>query len=158
MNCQIYDTAGQEIYNSLSARYYKRANAILLVYDISQKKTFEKIKNYYVKEIKNNCDENVIILLIANKADLENEREVTTEEGINLAKEQNYEYKESSCLQNKNVAGAFEYLVETWNFRKQTKKEQNPSAPNKSMVRQNSRIELAPNKGQDKKEKKGCCS
>ena len=89
---------------------------------------------------------------------MEEKRQVTTEEGINLAKDQNYEYKESSCLQNRNVAGAFEYLVETWNFRNQTKKEQNPSAPNKSMVRQNSRIELAPNKGQDKKEKKGCCS
>ena len=56
------------------------------------------------------------------------------------------------------MAGAFEYLVETWNFRNQTKKEQNSSAPNKSMVRQNSRIELAPNKGLDKKEKRGCCS
>lgn len=86
---------------------------------------------------------------------MEREREVTTEEGINLAKNENYEYKESSCLQNKNVAGCFEYLVETWNFRNQTKKEQNE---NKGMVRQNSRIVLTPNKEPDKKEKRGCCS
>ena len=88
---------------------------------------------------------------------MEKKRQVKIEEGINLAKDHNYEFKESSCLQNRNVAGAFEYLVETWNFRNQTKKEQNPSAPNKSMVRQNSRIVLDSNKEPDKKEKKGCC-
>ena len=80
VNCHIYDTAGQERFNSISVNYYKKADAILLVYDISQRTTFEKIQNFYVKSIKDNCKEDVIILLIGNKADLEEKRQVKCDE------------------------------------------------------------------------------
>ena len=115
VNCYIYDTAGQERYESLSRSYFKRADAVLLVYDISDKKSFEKIKDYYIKAIKENCKKEIIILLLGNKADKENEREVSIQKGVDLALKENYEFKESSCLQNKNVAGAFESLIERWN-------------------------------------------
>ena len=52
---------------------------------------------------------------MGNKTDLEDKRQVTKEEGIQLAVEEHYEFKESSCVQNSNVAGAFEALVERWN-------------------------------------------
>lgn len=116
VHCYIYDTAGQERYDSLSRSYFKRADAVLLVYDISDKKSFEKIKNYYVNAIKENCKKGVCILLLGNKADKENERQVTIQEGVDLALKEKYEFVESSCLQNKNVAGAFESLVERWNI------------------------------------------
>ena len=116
INCMIYDTAGQERYNALTETYYKKADAVLLVYDISEKKTFDKIKNYYAQKIKDCCNKDIPILLLGNKTDLENKRQVTYEEGINLALKENYEFKESSCLQNMNVAGAFENLIERWNF------------------------------------------
>ena len=54
INCQIYDTAGQEQYFSITKSYFKKADAALLVYDISNKDSFEKIKNDYVKAIKEN--------------------------------------------------------------------------------------------------------
>ena len=116
VNCSIYDTAGQERYESLSRSYFKRADAVLLVYDISDKKSFKRIKDYYIKAIKENCKKDITILLLGNKADKENEREVSIQKGVDLALKENYEFKESSCLQNKNVAGAFESLIERWNY------------------------------------------
>ena len=116
INCMVYDTAGQERFNSLNLTYYKKADAILLVYDISDKRSFDRIKNYYAQEIKDCCKKDIPILLLGNKTDKENNRQVTYEEGIALALQENYEFKESSCLQNINVAGAFENLIERWNF------------------------------------------
>ena len=116
INCMIYDTAGQERFDALNITYYKKANAVLLVYDISEKSSFEKIKSFYVPKIKENCTKNIPILLLGNKTDMENERQVTFEEGFALASEEDYEFKEASCLDNINVAGAFENLMERWNF------------------------------------------
>ena len=116
INCMILDTAGQERFDSLNLTYYKKADAVLLVYDISQKSSFEKIKKYYVEQIKENCNEDIPVLLLGNKIDKIDERQVSYEEGIDLALKENYEFKESSCLQNMNVAGAFENLIERWNF------------------------------------------
>ena len=116
INCLIYDTCGQERYHSINESYYRNADVALLVYDISQRDSFMKLKEYYVPKIKDYCKENIIISLLGNKADLEERREVTTEEGVELALQEKYDFKESSCLHNKNVAGAFEELVERWNF------------------------------------------
>ena len=90
---------------------------MLLVYDITNIKSFKSIKDYYIPKIKENCKNDVIIILLGNKADLEKERKVACKEGIKLALKEKYEFKESSCLQNKNVSGAFESLIEEWNFR-----------------------------------------
>ena len=116
LNCMILDTAGQERFDALNTSYYRKADAILLVYDISNKKSFNKIKKYYINKIKENCIKDIPVLLLGNKTDKEDKREVTYEEGIALALEENYEFNESSCLKNKNVAGAFETLIERWNF------------------------------------------
>ena len=116
INCMILDTAGQERFDSLSLSYYKRADAILLVYDISSKSSFDRIRKYHVQKIKENCKKDIPILLLGNKTDKENKRQVSCEEGMALALEENYEFKESSCLKNINVAGAFESLIERWNF------------------------------------------
>ena len=118
INCFIYDTCGQERYNSINLTYYKKADAVLLVYDISNIKSFKKISDFYVDKIKECCKENIPILLLGNKTDLENKRQVTKEMGIELALKEKYEFKESSCIENKNVAGAFESLVENWNFKR----------------------------------------
>jgi small GTP-binding protein len=117
INCYLLDTAGQERFEALNSQYYKRADAVLLVYDITNKKSFDKLKEYYVDQIKNNCKEDIIIELLGNKSDLENQRQVSIDEGINLAMEHNYEFLESSCLQNTNVTDAFLSLIERWNFK-----------------------------------------
>lgn len=116
VNCLIYDTCGQEKYFSINESYYKKADAVLVVYDISQKDSFEKIKEYYCENIKIFCKKNVPILLLGNKTDREAFREVPTEKGIELAQKENYKFKETSCLKNENVADAFEALIEMWNI------------------------------------------
>ena len=123
INCQIYDTAGQERYTAIIESYYKKADAALLVYDISNKDSFDIIKNYYIEAINENCKKDIPIILLGNKADLENEREISKEEGMLLAKQEDYEFDECSCLKNINVASAFETLLERWNFERHKEKE-----------------------------------
>ena len=132
VNCYIYDTCGQERYNSLNESYYKRANAVLLVYSIANIKSFEKVKKYYVPKIAECCQENIPILLLGNKSDLEDKRQVSMADGANLALQEKYEFLESSCLLNTNVAGAFETLVETWNFQNNEVEKKNLNEPKSS--------------------------
>ena len=115
VNVQTYDTAGQEKFNSLNENYYKRADCCLLVYDITNKKSFEQIKDYYNKSIKEKCKENIKVILLGNKTDLEEKRVILPEEGATLALENNYLFMETSCLKNTFVADAFETLIELTN-------------------------------------------
>ena len=167
-NCMIYDTAGQERFDSLNFTYFKKADAILLVYDISDRNSFEKIKNVYVQEIKDRCKENIPILLLGNKTDKEDQRQISYEEGIELALEEDYEFQESSCIKNINVAGAFEVLIERWNFEYhrnhgQIKKKNSDdklkksltSRSKKEMKRINSERNISTPKLDKKKENKG---
>ena len=117
----IYDTCGQERFNSINESYYKKADAILLVYDISVRKSFDVIKEYYCPNIKKLCKKDIPIMLLGNKADKKNLREIKTEEGIKLAVQEHYRFKETSCLKNENVADAFEALIEMWNIESQKK-------------------------------------
>ena len=83
---QIWDTAGQEKYRSLAKIFYQSAAVAVLVYDITLKKSFEQIKEYWVKEIKENATEDIIIAIAANKSDDYLNQEVTIDEGKELAK------------------------------------------------------------------------
>ena len=115
INVHIWDTCGQERFNSIWEKYYKQADGILLVFDISNKESFNKIKNFYVQKIKDNCKINIPIILLGNKTDLDEQRQVSPEEAINLAINEEYIYKETSCALNENVADAFETIIEMWN-------------------------------------------
>lgn len=77
---QIWDTAGQERFRSITNAYYKGAKGALLVYDVTRRETFENISKW-VPELKQTGDKDVTIILVGNKSDLENERQVSTEEG-----------------------------------------------------------------------------
>ena len=109
------DTAGQERFKSINTSYYRKADCCLLVYDISDKYSFDQLKDYFIETIKEKCKKNIQIILLGNKTDLEDKRQVSTEEGANLALVNNYIFLETSCLKNKNVADAFETLIEITN-------------------------------------------
>ena len=115
MNCFVYDTCGQERYRAINSQYFRKANAILLLYDITSKKSFDEVKDYYSKEIRERCNKNIPVVLIGNKLDKEDEREVSQDEAISLAKKERYDFRETSCKTNKNVANALEALIELWN-------------------------------------------
>ena len=112
MNVLIADTAGQEQLKALSNQYYQKADGILLVYDITNQASFDEIKNYYSKQIKDRCKFGVKVLLLGNKTDLEDERKISLEMGVNYAVDNKFLFMETSCLKNENVAGGFETLIE----------------------------------------------
>ena len=109
---QIWDTAGQERYKTIAKSYIKGANGILLVYDVTQRTSFEGIKNW-VKQIKDQVSSRVSVVLVGNKIDLVDKREVKTEEGEELGKEYNYQFFETTAKDGININEAFEALIKT---------------------------------------------
>jgi len=80
IKAQIWDTAGQERFRSITNAYYKGAKGALLVFDVTRRETFDSI-NKWVPELKQSGDKDVTIILVGNKSDLVQERQVSTEEG-----------------------------------------------------------------------------
>ena len=111
VNLQILDTSGQEEFKSLNQNYYKKADSIVLVYDITDKHSFDECNNYYTQIIKEGCKKDINVILIGNKSDMEDKRVISFEEGQNFANNNNYFFMETSCLKNKNVYEAFEKII-----------------------------------------------
>ena len=81
----LWDTAGQEKYRSLAKIFYKDAKIIMFVYEITNKKSFEHLQNYWYKEVKDNCLSNAIFALVGNKNDLYINTEVEEKEAMDWA-------------------------------------------------------------------------
>lgn len=116
VTCFIYDILATNNNNKENDNFYLNADGCLIVYDISKKQSFEDVKNNYIPIIKRKCKNNIKIILLGNKSDLDYLREVSIDEGINLALDNNFYFKETSCVDNKNVAGAFQTIIEMTNF------------------------------------------
>jgi small GTP-binding protein len=102
---QIWDTAGQERYMSVNKNLFLRVQGILLIYDISNRESFEHITNW-ISNIRELCA-NIPIILIGNKTDLDDIRVVATSEGQQIANEHNLEFLETSSKTGINVREAF---------------------------------------------------
>ncbi len=88
----------------------------MVVYDITRPDSFNECKNYCKQAIIENCKKDIKVMLVGNKADLEEERKIPKEEGLKFAKENNYLFRETSCLNLNSVVEAFETLIiETYN-------------------------------------------
>ena len=85
IKAQIWDTAGQERYKSITSAYYKGAKGALIVYDITNKFTFESVDKW-VQDLNSYGEKNLTLLLVGNKSDLENKRQINKEEGEEKAK------------------------------------------------------------------------
>ena len=107
---QIWDTAGQERYKAITSAYYKGAKGAFIVYDITRKGTFESVDKW-VSDLKASADKKITLLLIGNKCDLEDQRQITKEEAEQKAKSFEVAYLETSALSGENLEKAFEMLV-----------------------------------------------
>ena len=110
INLQLWDTAGQERYRGLSKNYYNNSDAFIIVYDITNSKSFENVTNW-IMQIKENASENVKIVLFGNKSDLEDQRIINEEEGKKFAKDNNINFYETSAENGANVEKAIIDLV-----------------------------------------------
>ena len=107
---QIWDTAGQERYRSITNAYYKGAKGALVAYDITNKNSFENLDRW-ISDLKTNGDDNISIILLGNKTDLEDKRVITTVEGKNKAEFYKCFFLETSALNGSNIEKAFNELI-----------------------------------------------
>ena len=107
---QIWDTAGQEKYKSITNAYYKGAKGAFVVYDITNKNSFDNADNW-LNNLRASADKKCSIILIGNKSDLENKREVSIEQGEEKAKNSEIAFMETSALSGDNIDKAFEMMI-----------------------------------------------
>eukprot|EP01061_Rhynchopus_euleeides_P042042 TRINITY_DN73454_c0_g1_i1.p2 TRINITY_DN73454_c0_g1~~TRINITY_DN73454_c0_g1_i1.p2 ORF type:complete len:208 (+),score=82.20 TRINITY_DN73454_c0_g1_i1:88-711(+) len=103
---QIWDTAGQESFRSITRSYYRGATGALLVYDVTRRETFDHLQSW-LTDARDNSNTNMTIMLIGNKCDLEAKRQVSKEEGEKFAKENGLVFMETSAKTAHGVDEAF---------------------------------------------------
>ena len=106
----IWDTAGQEKYRSMTKIFYKDAKIILFVYDETSLQSFVELKNFWISEVKQNCESNALFGIIANKNDLYNSQQVSREEGLQLSNEIGGIFQVTSAKSGYGINNLFENL------------------------------------------------
>ncbi|ESS31111.1 putative small GTP binding protein rab1a, partial [Toxoplasma gondii RUB] len=124
---QIWDTAGQERFRTITSSYYRGAHGIIIVYDVTDRESFNNVKNWMM-EIDKYAMEGVSKLLVGNKCDLTSKRTVTYEEGKEFADSCNMRFIETSAKNAHNVEQAFHIMASEIKARVQVNQQQ--SRPN----------------------------
>ena len=107
---KIWDTAGQERFRNITTQYYKGADGIVLVYDVTDDGSFEKIRDWMAQIQSNAQRDELGLVLLGNKCDIE-PRVVTEEQGTKMAEELKVSYFETSALNGQGINEAFEQLA-----------------------------------------------
>ncbi len=152
---QIYDTAGQERYHSIVSNYFRGSHGCFIVYDITNQESFDKIEFWY-QSVKQKASNDVSIILVGNKCDLEEQRVITKEKGEEKAKELNIPFFETSALSDININEIFRELVENIYDKIGVQIEKECSETERqSSVYEEKIVNISPEKKEP--EKKGCC-
>ena len=144
---QIWDTAGQERFRTVVSTYFRGAHGILLLYDVTNKDSFKNLENWLI-EIEKNSSDKVLKILVGNKCDLSDDREIQTEEGQAFAVRNGMEFMETSAKMNTIVSEAFETLGKLMI-------EFNSKGNNNSQSGEGKNLKA--NSGKDLNTKKKCC-
>lgn len=107
---QIWDTAGQERYRAVTSAYYRGAVGALLVYDITERSTFNKVESW-LKELRDHTEDDIVVMLVGNKSDMLNERTVETDEAEAFSVQHKLLFIETTALDATNVETAFQQIV-----------------------------------------------
>mmetsp|Transcript_39568 Transcript_39568/g.99753 ORF Transcript_39568/g.99753 Transcript_39568/m.99753 type:complete len:246 (-) Transcript_39568:49-786(-) len=110
VKAQIWDTAGQERYNAVTKAYFRGAVGGLIVYDTTKANTFRNVERW-LKEVRDNCSPDIVLMLVGNKIDLKELREVSAEQGVEKAQEHHISFMETSAKDATNVEKAFTTLL-----------------------------------------------
>ena len=145
---EIWDTAGQEKYRSLTKIFYKDARIAILVYDITRKDSFEELKNYWYAQLKESSPDNIIIGIAANKCDLYDNEQVPEDEARAFANEIGAIFKLTSANTNTGIEELFKAVgckILDPNYSEES--DSNNKKPNIKIEVEDKNI----------KKKKGCC-
>ena len=147
---RLWDTAGQERFKSLTPNYFKNAEGVIITYDITSSQSFENLK-FWINSIKTNLgDKNIFIpiIIVGNKLDMEDMRDITREEAEKFAKENKYKYFETSAKTGEGVDDAIRDLVnQVLEKSEQFEEERN----------ERKSIKINSEQPEDNVKKKGCC-
>ena len=108
---QIWDTAGQENFRSIARAYYKNSVCACIVYDITNRASFDSVQSW-IDDCSKQTPKTVLLILIGNKNDLKEKREVQYEEGEEFAKKRNMIFLETSAKTGNNISDIFEKSIE----------------------------------------------
>ena len=148
LKMQIWDTAGQERFRTVVSTYFRGAHGILLLYDVTNRDSFKNLESWLI-EIEKNAKEKVLKILIGNKCDLTDDREIQSDEGKAFALRNGMEFMETSAKMNTNVTEAFETLGKLMiEFN---------SKSNTATQKKNENKNLKASSGMNLKTKKSCC-
>ncbi|KAI9516826.1 Ras- protein Rab-19 [Dissostichus eleginoides] len=157
---QVWDTAGQERFRTITQSYYRSAHGAIIAYDITRQGTFDSV-THWIKEVEIYGANNVVLVLIGNKCDLEKERQVQFEEACNLSKEKEIlAALETSAKESQNVEEAFIMMARELLSRNGLNVQQEDSERNNTprvLLRSNSRPINSIMTAHTPPEKKTCC-
>ena len=165
LTLDIWDTAGQEKYRSLTRIFFQGAKLAILVYDITRKDSFENLKNVWLKELKDHADKNVVLGVAGNKSDLYEKEEVPEQEAREYAKSIGAIFCLTSAQSNSGIEELFEEMGkkfldpnstinESENQNSDQAHKQKKDEKKKEKKEEQKNIQL---KNVKKKEKKNCC-
>ena len=141
LTLQIWDTAGQEKFRSVNKIFYKEAAVVILVYDITNERSFEQLKTYWYQEVKQKGEKNVVFAVAGNKCDLFSDEKISEKEGREFANEIGAVFFQTSPLSNINVSELFKEVGKVY-------------LQKNGLDKDNEFIKL---NGKKKKKKEGCC-
>ena len=142
---KIWDTAGQEKFRSIQKQYYRNSDGILLVFDVTKFDTFNVLEEW-INSIKNQTSNDIIVVLVGNKIDLNN-KVISDDEIKNFANDNKFKYFLTSAATGKNINEVFDYIVkEIYKIKSKKKKNDGNNNNNKNLK-----------KNYIKSNKKACC-
>ena len=152
LSLDIWDTAGQETYKSLTKYFYKGAKMALLVYDITRKESFDSIKNFWYDQIKEFGDEGVILGIVGNKCDMYDDEAVPEQEAREYAKSIGAIFQLTSAQNNSGINELFKNIGAKY-LDPNTKIEEPEPGQNNIIINAHDHIQ----KDNEQKKKKSCC-
>ena len=158
----IWDTAGQERYRSMAKIFYKDAKVIIFVYDITSEPTFDGLKNYWYEQIKLNCENNVILAVVANKNDLYDNQLISDEDGQKFADEIGAIFQSTSAKNDSGIGKLFDnigkkYIDEDFDYKALDKKQKEKYEKKLSNQNENNDNKVKLGNTNNKSNKKKCC-
>jgi len=155
---QIWDTAGQERFRAITRGYYRGAVGALIVYDITKAVSFRNVEKW-LQELRQHAFDDIVIMLVGNKSDLKQAREVPTDDAKKFAQKNNLLFIETSALDGENIKEAFYQTVSEIREKRRNKTN---TAENTSTqkVTSGTNIKLTPDeprKAEEQKKKEGGC-